>query len=159
MPHDKERRGLSLYPLALFFFTLFLVTLLLTASAAAKEAKTYPESGKVIGIGQNEHTKNHPKTGNGMGGGSYSVYSHTYKIETDTKIYELDCGKTPMFGVTGKECGGDKPLQIGDVIHFRVEKGSAHIPLSDGSEQKLRVLNEEAKPEAKPADAKTPDAK
>jgi hypothetical protein len=95
-----------------------------------------------------------------MGGGSYSVYSHTYKIETDTKIYEMDCGKTPMFfGSTGKECGGDKPLQIGDVIHFRVEKGSAHIPLSDGSEQKLRILNEEAKPETKPADAKTSDAK
>jgi hypothetical protein len=156
MPDSKERRGQSLYPLALFFFTLFL----LTASAAAKEPKTYPESGKVIGIGQNEHTKSHPKTGNGMGGGSYSVYSHTYKIETDTKIYELDCGKTPtFFGSTGQECGGDKPLQIGDVIHFRVEKGSAHIPLSDGSEQKLRVLDEEAKPEAKPADAKTPDAK
>ena len=142
-------------PLALFFFTLFL----LTASAAAKEPKTYPESGKVIGIGQNEHTKSHPKTGNGMGGGSYSVYSHTYKIETDTKIYELDCGKTPMFGTTGKECGGDKPMQIGDVIHFRVEKGTAHIALSNGSEQKLRILNEEAKPESKPADAKTPDTK
>jgi hypothetical protein len=132
----------------------------LPVAAAGKEPKTYSESGKVIGIGQSEHTKTHPVTGNNMGGGSYSVYSHTYKIETDTKIYEMDCGKTPMFfGSTGKECGGDKPLQIGDVIHFRVEKGSAHIPLSDGSEQKLRILNEEAKPETKPADAKTSDAK
>jgi len=155
MPHNKKRRQPSLYLLSLLIFDL----VVLSGAASAKEPKTYPESGKVVGIGQNEHTKNHPKTGNGMGGGSYSVYSHTYKIETDTKIYELDCGKTPMFGVTGKECGGDKPLQIGDVIRFRVEKGSAHIPLSDGSEQKLRVLNEEARPEAKPEDAKTPDAK
>ncbi len=155
MPHSKDHSKPSLYLLALFIFTL----VVLCGAAAAKEAKEYPESGRVIGIGQNEHTKNHPKTGNGMGGGSYSVYSHTYKIETDTKIYELDCGKTPMFGVTGKECGGDKPLQIGDEIHFRVEKGTAHIPLSDGSEQRLRILNEEAKRETNPADAKAPDAK
>ncbi len=156
MPYRKERCKPSLYLLALFI----LAVVALSGTAAAKEAKTYPESGKVIGIGQNEHTKTHPKTGNNTGGGSYSVYSHTYKIETDTKIYEMDCGKTPMFlGSTGKECGGDKPLQIGDVIHFRVEKGSAHIPLPDGSEEKLRILNEEAKPETKPSDAKTPDAK
>src|SRR5208337_1288573 len=155
MPHGRKRRNLSLSLLALLIFALAV----LSGAVAEKEPKTYPESGKVIGIGQNEHTKNHPKTGNNTGGGSYSVYSHTYKIETDTEIYELDCGKTPMFGVTGKECGGDKPMQIGDVIHFRVEKGTAHIPLSDGSEQKLRILNEEAKPESEPADAKTSGAK
>lgn len=150
MPHGKKGKpSLSLLPLFVFALAV------LTVAMGEKEPRTYPESGKVIGIGQSEHTKNHPQTGNGMGGGSYSVYSHTYKIETDTKIYELDCGKTPMFGSTGKECGGDKPLQIGDVIHFRVEKGTAHIPLSNGSEQKLRILNEEAKPESKPADAKT----
>jgi hypothetical protein len=152
MPHSKARCKPSLDLLALFIFAL----VVFSAVAAAKEAKTYPESGKLIGIGQNEHTKTHPKTGNNMGGGSYSVYSHTYKIETDTRIYEVDCGKTPMFlGSTGKECGGDK----GDVIHFRVEKGSAHIQLSDGSEQKLRILNEEAKPDAKPAEARTSDPK
>jgi hypothetical protein len=155
MPRSKKRKA-SLYPLALFILTVAV----LSGAAFAKETKTYPESGKVIGIGQNEHTKTHPVTGNNMGGGSYSVYSHTYKIETETKIYEMDCGKTPMvFGSTGKECGGDKPLQIGDVIRFRVEKGTARIPLSDGSEQKLRVLSEEAKPETKPTDAKTSDAK
>lgn len=155
MPHSKERCKPSLYLLALFIFAL----IVLSGAAAAKEAKAYPESGKVIGVGQSEHTKTHPNTGN-IGGDTYSVYSHTYKIETDTKIYELDCGKTPMFiGTTGGQCGGDKPLQIGDLIHFRVEKGSAHILLSNGSEQKLRILNEEAKPESKTADAKTSDAK
>ena len=155
MHHSKNRSKPSLYLLGLFIFTV-----VLSAAAASKEPKAYPELGKVIGIGQNEHTKTHPRTGNNTGGGSYSVYSHTYKIETDTKIYEMDCGKTPMFfGSTGQECGGDKPMQIGDVIHFRIEKGSARIPLSNGSEQKLRILNEEAKPEAKPANAKTSDAK
>jgi hypothetical protein len=145
MLHSKERCKPSHYLLALFILTV----VVLSAAAAAKEPKAYPESGKVIGIGQKEHT-----TGN-----SGRAYSHTYKIETGTKIYELDCGKTPLFFGTGEECGGDKPLQIGDVIHFRVEKGSARIPLSDGSEEKLRILNEEAKPETKSADTKTSDAK
>ncbi len=85
------------------------------------------------------------------------MYSHTYKIETDTKVFELDCDKTAMFHSTGEGCGGDKKLEIGDVIHFRVEKESFYIPLADGSEQKLRILSQELKPESKP-DAK-PDAK
>ena len=59
MPYRKERCKPSLYLLALFIFTV----VALSGAAAAKEAKTYPESGKVIGIGQNEHTKTHPKTG------------------------------------------------------------------------------------------------
>ena len=61
--------------------------------------------------------------GSGHGGGTYSAYSHTYKIETDTKIFELDCGKTAMFHSTGEGCGGNKKLEIGDVIHFRIKQG------------------------------------
>lgn len=80
MPYRKERCKPSLYLLALFI----LAVVALSGTAAAKEAKTYPESGKVIGIGQNEHTKTHPKTGKdgNMGGGSYSVYSHTRSKRT-----------------------------------------------------------------------------
>ena len=72
---------------------LFILALLLLPGVAfAKhEPKAYPESGKVIGTGLNSHNKSHPVTGgqNGTpvtGGGTYTVYSHTYKIETDTKI-------------------------------------------------------------------------
>src|SRR5258708_37100155 len=120
MPHSKARCQPSLDLLALFIFGL----VVFSAVAAAKEDKTYPESGKVIGIGQNEHTKTHPTTGNNMGGGSYSGYSHTYKIETDTRIYERDCGKTPLIlASTGNECGGGKRLPLGAVIDFRVQKG------------------------------------
>ena len=121
MPHSKELCKPSLSLCALCIFAL----IVLCGTAAAKEPKTYPETGKIIGIGQNEHTKSHPMTGKdgSMGGGTYSVYSHTYKIETDTRFYEVDCGKTPMFlGSTGHECGGDKPLQIGDVIHFALRR-------------------------------------
>jgi hypothetical protein len=64
-----------------------------------------------------------------------------------------------FFHTTGKGCGGDKELQIGDVIKFRTEKDSLYIPLPDGSEQKLRILNQELKPDAKPAEAKPAEAK
>jgi hypothetical protein len=139
--------------------------MILSGTASAKhEPKNYPESGKVIATGLDQHDKSHPVSGgNGTpvtGGGTYTVYSHTYKVETDTKIYELDCGKVPMFfHTTGKGCGGQKEIQIGDVIQFRIEKDSAFIPLPDGSEQKLRVLSQELKPESKAGEAKPADAK
>jgi hypothetical protein len=145
---------------------LTIALVVLPGTAMAKhEPKTYPESGKVIATGLNQHNKSHPVSGgqNGTpvtGGGTYTVYSHTYKIETDTKIYELDCGKVPMFfHTTGKGCGGEKEVELGDAIRFRIEKDSAYISLPDGSEQKLRLLNQELKPEAKATDAKPADAK
>ena len=159
MRHDQNRSA----KLARTFAPLLSLLFVLSQPALAKHPpKSYPESGKVIASGLNEHTKSHPAWGgqNGSpahGGGTYSVYSHTYKIETDTKIFELDCGKTAMFHSTGEGCGGDKKLEIGDAIHFRIEKDSFYIPLADGSEQKLRILSQELKPEPKP-DAKT-DAK
>lgn len=144
---------------------LIIAMMILPGTAIAKhEPKTYPESGKVIATGLNQHEKSHPVSGgNGTpvsGGGTYAVYSHTYKIETATKIYEVDCGKVPtFFHSTGKGCGGGKEIEIGDTIQFRIEKDSAYIPLPDGSEQKLRLLNQELKPEAKAADTKPADAK
>lgn len=149
---------------------IVLSTLVFSGTAFAKhEPKAYSESGKVVGTGLNSHDKSHPMTGgpNGppMGGGTYTVYSHTYKIETESKFYQLDCGKVPtFFHSTGKACGGEKELELGDVLQFRTEKGWAYIPLPDGSEQKLRILDQELKPEAKSSDAKPavpkdPDAK
>jgi hypothetical protein len=144
---------------------LTIALIVLPGTAVAKrEPKTYTESGKVIATGLNQHNKSHPVSGgqNGVpatGGGTYTVYSHTYKVETDTKIYELDCGKVPNFHTTGKGCGGEKEIELGDVIKFRIEKDSAYLPLPDGSEQKLRILSQELKPEAKAADPKPDDAK
>jgi hypothetical protein len=72
----------------------------------------------------------------------------------------LDCGTVPtFFHTTGKGCGGEKEIEIGDVIRFRIEKDSAYLPLPDGSEQKLRILSQELKPEAKSAGEKPADAK
>jgi hypothetical protein len=155
MQSNQHRRILS----HLLLSSILIVTVLAAATFAAKDLKTYPEEGKITGNGQNEHTQT-------TGGGatpqhSRSVYSHLYTVQTDTKIYQLDCGKLPTFHSTGGECGGDKKFETGDVIHFRTEKGNAYVSIVNGGqpgEQKLRVINEQLRSDAKPADA-PPDAK
>ena len=113
---------------------------------AKEDPKTYTEVGKVTGTGTH---------------GERPSFTRTYKVETDTKIYLLDCGKTaflpgfiPGTTSTGGECGGVKKLQIGDEIHFRTKKEWVYIPITEsgqtGSEQKLRILSEDLKPTAKP---------
>jgi hypothetical protein len=129
-----------------FFRILLVVALLALAQGAAsadKKPKTYPESGKVIGLGTTPHTR-----GNG------TVYSHTYKVETDTNIFLLDCGKLPFMTGTGGECGGQHKIQLGDVIHFRIEKSDVYISAPDlaggtgSDEEKLRIISQELKPGA-----------
>ena len=155
MQHDQRR---SIQILSVLVLITLALPVLSGTAFAKHEPKTYPESGKVIGGGVNQHTVNGPPMGS-MGGTVQTKYSHTYKIETETRIYDLDCGKVPTWGSTGKGCGGKKPLELGDVIQFRTEKDSVYISLPDGSEQKLRILNQELKPEAKPADVKQTEVK
>lgn len=141
----------SYFSNSMLFRTLIVLTLthaVLSPPAFAKdEPKTYPEAGKVIGKGTR---------------GVSPSFTRTYKVETDTKIYQLDCGKNPFLPgfipgttSTGGECGGDKKLQIGDVIHFRTKKEWAFMLVtikSDGpnpEEQKLRIISEELKPDPK----------
>ena len=123
---------------------LTLAGVVLSHTAFAKAAtKTYPEEGKVTGTGVNQVTR-----------------TRIYKVATDTRAYELDCGKRPfLFSSTPGECGGEKKIQIGDVIHFRIQKDRAYIQVpiavESSGEQKLRIQREEAKPNAP---AKKPDA-
>jgi hypothetical protein len=124
-----------------FFVYILLAALPAIALAGGKE-KSYPETGKIIGKGQTSHTV---YSGNGMTAHSQERDTDTYKVETGTEILVLDCGKTSAFHMEGKECGGDQPLTIGTELHFRIEKHKAIIPLSNGSEQKLEILSEEAK--------------
>jgi hypothetical protein len=126
-------------------------------SFAGKAPKTYPEEGKVVGIGSAEHYNR--------------THSHLYKVETATTLFLLDCGT--RLGFSGGECGGEKKLQIGDVIHFRVEKEWAYIAVTQTStnengtekkqagEQKLRIVREELLSGTQPDknDAATPQAK
>ena len=119
---------------------LTLAHAILSQSAfAKKEPKTYPEVGKVIGVGT---TKSAARKG--------AAFTRTYKIETAMKIYELDCGKSPIFARVGGECGGEKKLHLGDEIHFRTQKEWVYIPITekgtDTVEQRLRIISEDLKP-------------
>jgi len=155
MRHIQRQRTLEMVVLSM----LALIVLPL-AAFAEKEAKTYPEQGKIVGMGTSGHTVS---SGGGMvtnGTGnvnmsSREVYTHVYKVQTDTKVYELDCGKKPAFHSTGAECGGDKKFEVGDVIHFREEKGWAYVTITRNGhpdEQKLRILNEELRTDTKSTD-------
>ncbi|HWZ82014.1 MAG TPA: hypothetical protein VNW47_05295 [Terriglobales bacterium] len=129
-------------PIGVLIVSTLLSIILSAALLAENPPKTYPEEGKVIGTGLNQLER-----------------TRTYKVATETKTYELDCGKHPApFSRTPGECGGDKKLQIGDVVHFRIEKGKACIPVpatvESSGEQRLRILREELKPAAAKADSK-----
>jgi len=107
---------------------------------ASKEPKTYPEEGKIVATGLNEWVINRQHQ-----------YSHTYTVVTKTKSYMLECGHRPVFGSMGEECGGSKKLQIGDVIHFRIDKNQVYIPITkidnSAAEEKLHILSTALRPD------------
>lgn len=163
--------GRGVHRSTLVFLSVVLLGILAGTAAAKKEPKSYPEEGKIIGIGTTEHTHVNgsifgaPGTATTGNVGSRSKYTYTYKVQTGTKILQLDCGQEAVFHSTGKECGGEKPLKVGDVIHFRIEKGSVYILISarvtiddDPSkgtreaqvEQKLRIMSEDEAPKDTP---------
>jgi hypothetical protein len=150
--HKRSRTSLPVF----FTLALFVLALVPMIAAAKSAEKTYPMTGKVVGMGQNQ---SQVRTAPGPNGGSRTVYFHTYKVETESRIYDLDCEKAALVHNTGKECGGDQPLDIRSVLQFRIEKGEVYIQLPDAKEQKLRILSEDAKPEPKPADAPASDTK
>ena len=118
--------------------TFFVLMLALTVPAyvLAKNSKTYPDEGKIVATGHTEWVINRQHQ-----------YAHTYTVVANGKRYVLECGHKPLFGSMGEECGGSKKLQIGDVIHFRMENDRVYIPITklDNStgEEKLRILSTE----------------
>jgi hypothetical protein len=118
--------------------------LLSMTAFANKEPKTYPEEGKIVATGLSEWVVNRQHQ-----------HAHTYTVVTSAKSYVLECGHKPVFGSMGEECGGSKKLQLGDVIHFRIEKDQVYIPITktdnSAGEEKLRILSTALKPDA-PAD-------
>ena len=123
--------------------------------SAKRQPKTYSEEGKVIAKGLHEYVEYAHTYG--------EKYTHTYTVVTNTRVYLLDCQEEPgLLESTGPDSGGDKRMQIGDVIHFRVDKGWAVIAVTgtdrqsgerQNFEQKLRILNEELKSDSKAANA------
>jgi hypothetical protein len=137
MQHNRQRGTGGFAALAVSIVAL---SLLSVTASVAKEAKTYPEEGKIVATGLSGWVVNHQHQ-----------YTHTYTVVTNAKSYLLECGHKPMFGSMGEECGGSKKLQIGDVIHFRIEKDRAYIPITkiDNSvaEEKLHILGTALKPD------------
>ena len=138
MPQDRQLGTRALAVLAVFILAMGVLPV---TTFANKEPKTYPEEGKIVATGLNEWVIN-----------TKHQYAHTYTVVTSTKSYLLECGHKPLFGSMGEECGGSKKLQIGDVIHFRIEKNQAYIPITkiDNSvgEEKLHVLSTGLRPDA-----------
>ena len=100
--------------------------------------KQYPVEGTVTAVGTNQEI---------TGGDNTPVLTHqhrTYTVKTPNRIFVLEC----PYWMDGfhihapSECGRSKKIEVGDTIHFRVEKRHAHVRTTDGKEQKLAVLSE-----------------
>jgi hypothetical protein len=121
----------------------FALAALVGPAFAKKEPKTYPEQGKIVGVGTKTYV-----------GAAPTLLYPSYRVETDTKVFELLCGNR-------KGCGGDKKLDIGDALHFRLDQyhgaRCAYIVAPEGHdasrEERLLILSEDLKSEAKPADS------
>jgi hypothetical protein len=138
MQPDRQPGTRALAVLGVFILA---VGILSVTALANKEPRTYPEEGKILATGLTEWVVNRQHQ-----------YAHTYTVVTNAKSYLLECGHKPLFGSMGEECGGSKKLQVGDVIHFRIDKNQAYIPITkiDNSvaEEKLHILSTTLKPDA-----------
>lgn len=100
--------------------------------------KDYPLQGTVAALGTSQET---------TGGGSSPVFTHThrtYTVKTSTRIFVLECpySMDAIRILAPSECGGKRKIQIGDTIHFRIEKSNARLLTAEGKEEKLRVVSE-----------------
>lgn len=118
-----------------------IVGLVSISAFASKEPKTYPEEGKIVATGVTEWVVNRKHQ-----------FAHTYTVVTNARSYVMECSHKPVFGTMGEECGGTKKLQIGDAIHFRIDKSEAYIPITktdnSNGEEKLHILSTALSPEA-----------
>jgi hypothetical protein len=106
------------------------------ASGKEKQPKVYPERGTIISTRTSEQTETEPvRTGYDgkiRGGGSDVSYLPVYRIETETKFYELEARSEKRF------------FSVGDAVQFRFEKQWAYVQQGD-KEKKLRVIGVEQK--------------
>lgn len=118
-------------------------------SIAFAGTKEYPIEGTVTALGTNQVL---------MGGGStpVSTLHRTYTVRTPTEVLLLEC----PYWMNGfhvhspSECGGKKKIEIGNTVHFRVEKDRAYMQTDMGKEQKLKILSQSMKDEGTPEPAK-----
>jgi hypothetical protein len=136
MKHANQRRACLLAGLVFVLGS--------SVAFASGEPKVYPEEGKVVGTSTSDVQNSGPH-------GEHTFTMPGYKIETDTRVYEVRCANSMA-------CGGKNKLEIGEVIRFRVGKKMGKQCLffqapGDDKERTVVVLSEELKPDAKPATA------
>jgi hypothetical protein len=119
------------------FCCLFFIAGRTGAWAKDKEPKTYPEMGTIIARRTQEQTTTTPvytdPQGKTWGGVSGIRRLPVYRIETDTKFYELE-GRNKRHTLT-----------LSDPIRFRLEKEWAYVQLGN-KEDRFRVVTVELKP-------------
>lgn len=121
------------------FICIVLAICLLPAWAKDKQAPDYPLSGKVLS--------------------SSAKGPHSYQVETDSRIYLLLCEKVKGMHFSYPECkAGDKLIETGDTIQFRVNDDWVYLAAAKGGEDGLRVLTLELKviPPLPPASGNAP---
>lgn len=105
-----------------------------TLFSQGKETKVYPERGTVIALREDSRSTNlgvHTDAwGRTHGGQSIRYTVAIWRVETDTKVYELE----------------GKGLEVGQVLEFRIEKQYAYVRDAKGKERRYKVVSLELKP-------------
>jgi len=144
------------------WFRIVLFGCVACSTMALARDKEYPLQGEVVALGTSQEMAGipSPPVVNGTGGGSGGLITtvhRTYTVKSSTRVYVLECPYS-MNGVhihAPRECGGEKNIAIGDVIHFRVEKNRAYVQTDKGKEQRLSLVSE-AKNEASQKEGTNP---
>ncbi len=95
-------------------------------------------------LGDDKSTDKYGETGSVLS--TISKHGHFYQISTDSKVYLLLCTKVKGLQLGEPECKlNDKPIAMGDTVHFRIDGDWAYMPPISGEsmEEKLRILGTE----------------
>jgi hypothetical protein len=116
-------------------FALLILSLSL-AFGKDKPTKVYPQHGTVVAVRTGEYSRTVPvrtdSYGKTWGGYSHRRKTQTYRIETETLVYEImEREKNPR-------------LTVGDGIDFRIEKQRAYLREGD-KERKYELVATEQK--------------
>jgi hypothetical protein len=118
------------------FAALLFIFCSVSVCSKEKNPKTYPEHGTVLAMHDSLHSYTNgvytDSYGKSHGGNSTTIRKHVYRVETTTRLYELEGKKKDQ-------------LEIGGVIDFRIEKDRAYIQRGE-KEEKFRIVGVELTP-------------
>lgn len=101
-----------------------LLVLVFVSEATGDDRKSYPESGRVASM----HLEERTIFGHGS---SVTIRKPVYRIEAETKYYDMEAVKK-------------EHLEIGETIHFRIDKDWAFVQ-RESHEEKFRLVRVDLK--------------